>query len=178
MDDQTEYLESALDQFGTPPAKALDLRGITLDAAQAYGIRWYAEGAAWILPIRDADSGVLRGWQTKSAHDTRNTPGTRKGRTLFGIDRFQPGSTAILVESPLDAAVLLSAGLDGGLASFGANVSREQAQILRDRAGRIVLALDNDDAGRAGQDKLIEHLGGKSLHAFNYGSTGAKDPAT
>ncbi len=80
------------------------------------------------------------------------------------------------MESPLDAAVLLSAGLDGGLASFGANVSEEQAQILRDRAGRIVLALDHDDAGRAGQDKLIEHLGGKNLHAFNYGGTSAKDP--
>ena len=68
--------ESALDQFGTPPAKALDLRGITLDAAQAYGIRWYAEGAAWILPIRDADSGVLRGWQT-SPRTTRATPRAR-----------------------------------------------------------------------------------------------------
>ncbi len=198
-DDEPVYTESTLDCFKTPPAKALDHRGITGDAAQAYGIRWQPPGGwvedalirgalargwtppdrteeAWILPIRDADSGVLRGWQTKSAHDTRNTWGTCKGNTLFGIERFTPGSTAILVESPLDAAVLLSAGLDGGLASFGANVSERQAQLLRERAGRIVLALDNDDAGRAGQDKLIEHLGGKKLHAFNYGSTGAKDP--
>lgn len=137
-DDEPVYTESTLDWFGVPPAKALRDRGITLDAARAYGIRWQSPGGAlvedaliehalargktppekteeaWILPIRDAHSGVVRGWQTKSAHDTRNTWGTRKGRTLFGIDRFKPGSTAILVESPLDAAVLLSAGLDGG----------------------------------------------------------------
>ncbi len=100
-DDEPVYTESTLDWFKTPPAKALRDRGITLDAAQAYSIRWYSpyellqnaliqdalakgrtppekDEEAWILPIRDAHSGVLRGWQTKSAHDTRNTPGTRK----------------------------------------------------------------------------------------------------
>ena len=177
-----EFRESALDCFADPPGWALGDRGISAAAAREYGILWdddYAEG--WVLPIRDADSGVLRGWQTRTDDGFDNTTGTKKSLTLFGIDVFEPGSIAVLVESPLDAAVLLTAGISGGVASFGADVSQRQAELLADRASVIVLALDNDAAGRKGQAKLVYRLSG--LHAttkvvaFNYvGAPGRKDP--
>ena len=79
------------------------------------------------------------------------------------------------VESPLDVAVLATAGLKGGLSSFGAGDRPRQRALLSDRASQIVLALDNDDAGREAQAKLVAKLRGKEVFEFNYGTSEAKD---
>jgi hypothetical protein len=183
-----EYLLAGLEDV---PEIALDAFGLTREAVDAYGIRWRPErygkrGAvypdAFMFGIRDPASGRLWGTHRKDADGAWTSPGTPKGQTLFGIERFQSGGTAILVESPLDTAVLLAAGLDGGLASFGAKVSQRQAALLSERASRIVLALDNDPAGRAAQRALAGRLS-IPVYCFNYGDAlslvrpgRAKDP--
>ena len=177
----TEFPESAIDWATDPPASALRDRGISRAAAAEFGILWDDDDGSWILPFRNPVSNVLRGWQTKYARQTVNTPQSHKSRTLFGIDVFETGGVAILVESPLDVAVLLTAGFTGGLASFGAEVSRAQAGLLSQRAGEIIIALDNDDAGRAGEAKLLDLLAaqpGRSrppVWSFGYGDMKGKD---
>jgi hypothetical protein len=174
-----------------PPEFALKERGISPGAAADLGIRWRKNAAelggydgsrwrpgvtslgGWILPIRHPDTRILLGWQTKAigvaGNDTLTTNGTRKSLTLFGIDIFRPDDPVILVESPLDVAVLRTAGFPA-LASFGASVSRRQRKLLADRASQIVLALDNDRAGRESHDKLVAapEFAGKELFRFNY----------
>jgi hypothetical protein len=173
--DENEYR----DKFTCPPRWALEERGISRVAARKLAIRWCRDRSAWVLPVWHPDTGGLMGWQYKSADYTWCEDGTPKSRTLFGIDVFEPRSTAILVESPLDVAVLLTAGLDGGLASFGVGVSHAQLQILAVRARQIVIAMDNDEAGRGAHDKLIKapEFAGKRLLQFNYAvDPAAKDP--
>ena len=101
------------EHFTAPPQRKLDERGITSEAAASLSIRWSAGERAWILPARDPDTGVIRGWQYKSADGTWMETGTPASKTLFGIDQFETGATAILVESPLDVAVLATAELTG-----------------------------------------------------------------
>jgi hypothetical protein len=98
-------------------------------------------------------------WQWKphigKAH-TRN--GARTGLTLFGISKITDDLPLILVELPLDVAVLRTAGEMNGLASFGKDFTLQQKMLLGDvaRRGRrqLLVALDDDDAGWRAHDKL------------------------
>ncbi len=169
--------EAQMVLFTTPPEAARRKRGLTLEACEKFGVRWDLTRRCWILPIRTAE-GQLLGWQEKSKRHFRNYPdGVSKGETLFGahIDFDGP---LVLVESPLDAVRLYSAGIEGGRATFGAHVSREQMSLALGTADTIVLAQDNDAAGRSARAKLYYayRCKGSVLKYWHYLDTGAKDP--
>ena len=170
-----------------PPDWALEDRRISAGVAEWLSIRWlsiYMQFEGWMLPLFHPDSHALIGWQEKDrakGGQAITKPGTPRSKTLFGIDVFadDDNSTAILVESPLDVAVLATAGFPGGLATLGTGVSHWQLRILADVSSVIVLALDNDDAGRKARDKIVRspELAGKTLLDFNYSvASRAKDP--
>lgn len=172
--------ERELDQFiSPPPGKMLWSRGLTAEAAELHGVRWSEENSAWILPMRDPFNGDLWGWQEKRVNDRRyrNYPGgIKKSKTLFGLSAFEYGSTAILVESPLDVVYLSSAGIRGGVSSYGVSVSDCQLSIIHKLAGNIVLALDNDRAGMDETDRLGRDFKQLPLTVFDYGDAIGKDP--
>lgn len=167
----------AFGKFQKVPQKMLDLKNLDSEAAWKYGIRWDTSNKCWVTPIV-SPLGELRGWQAKKVGWVRNFPeGVKKSETLFGIERFM-SSTAILVESPLD--VVRFAGLFDKpqcLASFGATVSDEQIRILSDFADRLIVAMDNDEAGLASSMRLAKRLPNfrKGIKWFNYSHTSAKD---
>jgi hypothetical protein len=168
--------EPELAGFTIPPAWALAERDLTADAVARYGIVWDAVGDGWVLPIRE-HTGTLLGYQAKYGHLVRNRPrGVRKGLTLFGGHLLR-GGTAVLVESPLDCARLWTAGVDGAVASFGATVSDQQIDLLVRLADQVLLALDNDSAGRQGAASVEKRLRGRMppVKFFAYHGT-AKDP--
>ncbi|MFI6512956.1 toprim domain-containing protein [Streptosporangium sp. NPDC050855] len=144
--------EAALALYVDPPSEELAKRGMSLAAAQKFGILWDAKHSAWITPIRD-QRGKLLGWQTKSQGYVRNRPyGVKKSETVFGyhVARAAPG-TAVLIESPLDCGVLATHGVEHPVSTFGAKVSAPQIALLS-AFRRVIIWLDNDDAGwRAAQ---------------------------
>lgn len=151
--------EADLALYTPPPPDVLDTRNIDASAAAALGILYDEETDCWITPIRDPDTRALLGWQEKAVEDRffRNRPRqVEKSRTLFGLDQPDLGRTAIMVEAPLDTAVIRSAGLAGALSSFGAGVSDAQMQIVLERFDLLILALDNDDDGRKHSDRIYE----------------------
>lgn len=164
-------------RFGEVPDRHLYNRNISPSVARRYGVRWDSYNKAWIIPIV-APSGELMGWQTKKVDWVRNYPiGVKKSHTLFGIERFT-SDTAVLVESPLDVTRMATA-IDNiqGLATFGAYVSDEQLKVLSAVASRVIVAMDNDEAGLKASKSLY-----KSLPRFkngvlwlNYSGTNAKD---
>lgn len=151
-----EVTETDLAAYANPPAEALAARAISLEAAKHYGILWDPEKTEWILPIRMPD-GRLIGWQRKGEKRLRrglvvasNYPKhVPKSTTLFGADVFPRGAPAVVQESPLDCARLRTAGIAGGVSTFGDKFSDEQMRVLRDLTDEVVWASDNDDAGRA-----------------------------
>ena len=163
--------EADMWKFTDPPADALAERRLTLAACQHYDIRWDNDHDLWVTPVRDPRTGQLWGWQEKNARVFRNRPrDITKSRALFGFQSLRPGAAAVLVESPLDVPYLYAAGIDGAVSSFGVSVSDRQIDLLRDRAGEVVLALDNDRAGWAGVGKLAWAFGTTPVRLFNYGN--------
>ena len=165
--------------FTDPPPDALQDRRIDLASARHFGVRWEHGRSlgAWILPIV-SPQGAFWGFQRKKGRNLRNRPDeVRIGRTLFGLDQFQPGSLAIVTESPLDAVYLWRLGYGGALAGFGAGVSAYQLRLLRDRTDRLVLALDADQAGRVATHRLLSStVAFREAPVLDYSRTDAKDP--
>lgn len=175
VDTTQQINEASLALFTDPPERELAKRNISLDAAREYGVLWDQDG--WILPIRDPETGELWGWQKKESNGrVRNRPrAVNKSRTLYGLQAAGEVRTFVLVESPLDCVRLRTAGIEGGVSSYGVHVSVQQLDLLA-RADRVVLALDNDEAGARASADLCHHFKRVPLDVYNYGSSRAKDP--
>lgn len=178
QDDEIGMSEARLAVYTDAPDIELKKRFLTRDAVDKYGVLWDKENDAWILPIRDAESFALLGWQEKGARGRffRNQPvGVKKSKTLFGINAVKENETWIVVESPLDAVRLSSLGYFG-VATFGAILSEDQAKIMR-RASVIYAAFDNDDAGKKACEQMLGFARryGIELKFFNYSGIDVKD---
>jgi DNA primase len=180
--------EADMALFTDPPEESLESKNVTLEAANNYGIRWNPENESWIFPYKDPYSYELWGWQEKNARMFRNFPaGTRKSRTLFGYDLLYPKpfeQTAILVESPIDCAVMYSAGLWGMVSSFGIPNSF-QLELIQRKCSKLILALDNDTPGKDAMRNLIPAaitmFDNVKVFSYEYalrdhGTSSAKDP--
>lgn len=162
--------EARLALFDAPPYSALDGRRVSSGAVSHYGVLWDAKKENWILPIRDPDTGALWGYQEKGSGWFCNKPArVPKGDTLFGIEALSV-STAVLLESPLDCLRLHTAGISGGVSSFGVGVTERQLDLLFDRAEIVIFALDNDEVGLAKMWELRQRYlkSGKRIKFADY----------
>lgn len=183
--------EEALQGFVLPPEAAMQQRKVSHTAVNHYGVMWDPDRRGWILPIRYRD-GVLLGYQFKKRSVVLNEPRrlqVKKSHTLFGIDVFS-GGRAILVESPLDCLYLHSIGVPNVLATMGSRVSEDQMRLVLEHADQVILALDNDPAGRKETKRLVMGREWKRggwvqqtkwfkrlpLFIFDYGENEGKDP--
>ena len=170
--------ESMLSAFVEPPKEALLARGILQSAAKHHEVLWNAPKDNWILPIRYVTGGILLGWQEKGSTGRffkNYPPRMQKSLGLFGYQQYS-GGDMIVVESPLDVARLTSVGISGGVSTYGTQVSDAQFNAMRG-ADRLIIAMDNDDAGRKASyalyDLCNEH--GKEAWFFDYRHTDMKD---
>lgn len=184
--------EARLALYVEPPGEALWRRGLTREAAQAYGVLWEPEKRWWITPLRDAETKKLIGWQEKGEYERyfRNYPvSMKKSRTLFGLGTWgMSDNVVVVVESPLDAVRVYAAADKypttigsrvSAVATCGAKVSAYQIQLLRD--ADVIWALDNpkvDTAGCQASIKLLTSIKRYGIYSrfFNYGDVDAKDP--
>jgi len=147
-------------QFAPLKESILKLRNLDPAVAQRFGIRWDTENKAMTLPIV-TPLGELRGWQCKKTGNVWSYPtGVKTHDTFFGIERAF-ASTALIVESPSDVARFHSVydGIDiNCLGAFGANLGDEQLRLLSRRFDKVIIALDNDDAGRYHTKRLAAQL--------------------
>jgi DNA primase len=178
IEEPTIITESMLSAFVDPPQEALDARGLSLQAARAYELRWDSRNENWIIPIRDAKTEKLLGWQEKGYKQRyfNNRPAKiKKSDSLFGYKQYV-GSDMIVVESPLDVVRLASVGIRGGVATYGALVSASQLLYLRG-ADRLIFALDNDEAGKNASMKMLHTCREFGMEAwfFSYAHTDMKD---
>lgn len=173
--------EARLALFNDPPESARLGRRISAGAVEHYGVLWDDKEENWILPIRDPYTGSLWGYQEKGKGWFNNRPtGVLKSDTLFGIESFQ-GETAIVVESPLDCLRMHTAGIFGGLSTYGVQISESQLELLFDIAPAIIFALDNDEAGLKKTWELRQRFlkSGKRIKFANYSHISwAKDLGT
>ena len=178
INEQIRITESMLSAFVDPPTEALLSRAISIYAAHKYEIKWDRLKNCWIIPVRDAVTGDLCGWQEKgyqSRYFNNYPKGMKKNVSLFGYQQYE-GGDMVVVESPLDVARLASVGVSGGVATFGCSVSSHQINVIRG-ADRVVFAMDNDDAGRQSSKDLLKACKDYWFEAwfFDYSKTDRKD---
>ncbi len=166
-------------RFGLPLGDALDL-GVGYDPGGAwYDGRLdfgptYLQVPRLVIPFRDFN-GVIKGLQARALVEARvrwSGPMNPEGRTYSKyafIDRSTGLDTVILTEGPGDALTASAAGFDA-LAIRGAAVASNdalQAELIEGLRGRrIVLAGDDDDAGRAYNATLAAVFQAAGLSVF------------
>src|SRR5205807_3782972 len=166
------------EHFPPPPAKALKSRGLEAWACSQYFIRWNPWRHAWVIPWHDQRRRFI-GWQEKGADDDfyKTWPkGIARGDSLFGAVQLDRSDVVLVVESPLDTVYLSQMG-HSSLALGGSVLTQRATQHLLDVVdGEIVVATDNDEAGRRLADQMRQLGTRANLSFFNYRHTGAKDP--
>lgn len=157
------------DSFVPPPKLALESRDLTRAVCARFDVRWDPKRKAWAIPVKTW-GGRLIGYQLKGRGWFDNHPyGLEKSATLFGVDTFPVGETAVLLESPLDVLRLSMAGYDGGLASFGSEVSAAQFDLIGVYTPQLIVAMDWDPPGRDAAWRVYNAMHRRvSLRFFNY----------
>jgi DNA primase len=94
-------------------------------------------------------------WQQRSIIDKRFLfPEAPKTKFIYGIDSIDPTDPVIATESIFNSLMF-----DNGIAIGGSDFSNDQKQKLkRQGVKKLILAFDNDGAGRAGVVKSYEKL--------------------
>lgn len=148
-------------QFSSVPKKKAKRRNLEPDILDEYNVRWDDDDHAFIIPVVSI-SGELMGWQAKGNGWVKNYPeGIAKSETLFGIHHIGVSSNlkAVLVESPLDVVRWASVwDSPRGVASFGAYVSDKQIRMLSRTLDELIVAMDNDQAGKNSTMRLFREL--------------------
>jgi len=157
-------------QWGAPGRKYLESRGISLDLALKYGIRYWPSKSRIVFPVRS--QGRLLGWQSRTIKPDKwigedgeiySVPkaltyeGLAKDRTLMFADRID-ADHAVLCEGPIDA---IKADLCGGnVASLGKAVSGFQLSLLLNSGiSKLYFGLDPDASDEVQRlvDKFSAH---------------------
>ena len=168
-----DELQALLDDYNDPPQRALENRDITAEDADLFGIKWWDERNAWVIPVEDI-VGRLVGIQYKHGKRVWCEDGTPLHINLFNYHRRPLRGQLIVVESPLDCVKLHRWGYFA-VASYGAFVHQHQLELLRGLD--VVLCLDDDETGiSATEEVLARDFGFGHVVRFDYGGLLAKDP--
>jgi len=164
-----EISEASLALFTSPPDEALRDKAVTAESCNVLEILWDPARGDWIFPVRDPWTGKIYGWQAKHGRYMSNKPETIPVKScLFGFGQVPPGAQVVLVESPVDTAVMRDAGYTA-VSSFGSVVTDAQLALITERAGSLVLALDDDKAGWRATDAIWRKPRPIPVRVFNYG---------
>lgn len=88
----------------------------------------------------------------------RNSPGFPKSQTIYGYDWVIGTCLPVtVVESPMSVAKAYELRLGHTVATFGAKVSKNQIQLLREFP-QVNVWFDDDSAGQSGCLKIVEGL--------------------
>jgi DNA primase len=154
--DDRRVLEWQFQQLAPVPDKLLEFRRLSRAMADFFQVRFDTINRCWVLPIH-SPRGELLGWQQRQKGAVYNYPkGIQKATTLFGLHRFDE-NRLVLVESPLDAVRLYQIGV-AAVASFGAEVSNKQVELLARNCSEVIVALDNDAAGQKAAERVLSQL--------------------
>lgn len=119
-----------------------------------------------MFPIRD-DRGRVIGFGARALSGEEpkylNSPDTlvfRKGRGLYGIDlareAIREADQAIITEGYTDVIMAHQKGFQNVVASMGTSLTEDQVRSLKRLTGRLVLALDADQAGVSATERGLE----------------------
>jgi DNA primase len=148
-------------------------RGLTADTVLLFGVGFCASGSMAgrvVIPIQEAKGEIVAyagRWPGDPPSDVpkyKLPTGFKKSLELFNLHRAieEPDEQPlIIVEGFFDCMKLVQNGYSRTVALMGSTLSREQEQSLRLHStpeSRIVLMLDEDEAGSAARADIVQRL--------------------
>lgn len=140
-------------------------RGFTLKQARQWSVGYDAEEHSLVIPIKL--HGKIKGliYRRLRPNDNRSkykySPGFDKSNYVFGEDEarllLEQGGSLWIVEGPLDAIWVQGYGYPC-VAALGVPLTATQGDIIKKMAVSVVLAFDNDDAGRKATNQAKDLL--------------------
>jgi len=141
-------------------------RGFSPTVLESWKVVWNSDVGGAEFPIWDAEQkflGYLWRMPEGALPKYRHMPQLPRSKLLFGAHRLQDRKEVILTEGPLDAIWIQEVGMPG-LAMLGAYLAEDQIRLLASwRTQKVVLCLDNDEAGR-----LATEIATKQLRAAGF----------
>jgi len=166
-------------------------RGFTKETCRLFKLGWDEARCRITIPIFNRENGLL-GFIVRAVLDEKDPDyksiygGTdkylvdnfKRSHTLFPVHLFpKECDTAVLVEGSLDAMWAKQLGFNNFLAILTSTISKEQILLLhRLRIKKIILFLDNDSAGQAGNAHAYKLLRNDFIMYKVEYPEGAKDP--
>lgn len=112
--------------------------------------------------------------------NTKETYLFKKGNTLFNyhraVNEIRVKKEAILVEGYMDCIRLYINGVKNVLAIMGTSLTNEQVTILKKLHSKVILMLDNDEAGEKATFNIASILEEKNINFKIVRLHGKKDP--
>lgn len=160
-------------------------RGLTMETVVNFGAGYCAKGmmsGRIAIPIHNPEGEVVAyagRWPGEPPKDTpkyKLPPGFRKSLELFNIDRASKESSEkplVIVEGFFDCMKLHQAGYRKVVALMGSTMSSGQEELIRKHTNaesRMIVMLDEDEAGKAGRDEIACRLAKfcfVKIHAFD-----------
>jgi len=135
-------------RFSAPGVEYLSRRGVSIELAQKYGLRYGPSTKRVVIPVYHG--GVCVGWQardiTGEAQIKIDSPaGFMKGRTFMGYDELKKDIPHVIIsEGPFDFLHLDPLG--NSICSMGAEITDTQIELIRrlDWVRDVYLGLDPD----------------------------------
>ncbi len=140
-----------------------------------------------IFPIHDLEGKVIGFTARCYLNDIKpkylNTKETyifKKGNILYNYHRAKDSirlkKEVILVEGNMDAIRMYANGIKNVIALMGTGITKEQVKSLKKLRAKIILMLDNDDAGETATYRIGNILEEEGLDIHIVRLNGAKDP--
>jgi len=154
-------------------------RGLSLDTLKYFEVGYSKEKNRVVIPVRSA-SYELVGFIGRATLDSQQprylyNKGFRRADYLFNLQNAKVHGDVIIVEGSIDAMFVHQAGFNNVVASLGAAIPKSQIILLKKYFDKIIIFSDNDMAGEAMRDGIIEQCLGKNISVAEV-SKGLKDP--
>jgi DNA primase len=159
-------------------------RGLSLETIIDFGVGFCGKGVMAeriAIPIHNPNGEIVAyagRWPGEPEEDTpkyKLPQGFKKSMELFNIDRAikeAPDKPLVIVEGFFDCMKLHQHGCRKVAALMGSTMSDAQEKLVRkvtDRHSRVILMLDEDEAGRTGRENIAGRLARfvfVKIHAF------------
>jgi DNA primase len=148
-------------------------RGLSEETIAEFGLGYCNNGSMSgriVIPIQNTEGQIVAyagRWPGDPAEDTpkyKLPAGFRKSMEVFNLHRALKAETSmplVIVEGFFDCFHLWQNGIERVVALMGSQLSPDQEGLIAqhvDREDRILLMLDEDDAGRKGRADALERL--------------------
>jgi DNA primase len=155
-------------------------RGFSPAILQHFEVGFSEKKERIVIPARDENYRLL-GFIGRAIRDEQRpkylyTKGFGRAHTLWNLNNAKHYNEVIVVEGSLDAIKVHQAGFPNVVSTLGAAITDHHIDLLHRHFYKIIVFSDNDEAGKAARDGIIDRVPDRDLWVVEYPDTDMKDP--